>query len=324
MTRALPTQAEAHQALKDYLARETAGPVPAFVTTFADALMRKFPGATIVYYGSAIGDQGTAAAVGNAVMDFYVLVADYRAAFAAPLLRLAARLLPPNVFYLEVPHGDVMLRAKYAVVSLPHFERLNSAQTFHSYFWARFAQAVRIVAAPDRAARQRAEESLARATETFCTTAACLVPDRFGPRDLWLAGLAASYSSELRAEGTDRAAAVLDRAPGRCEAITAWALRAAGREVDVTDDGRLTTRQTPAARRSALRGWHMRKLQGKLLSLARLAKATFTFDGGLDYILWKIERHSGVRVIPTDWQRRHPLVAAPILALKVYRRGGFR
>jgi hypothetical protein len=63
---------------------------------------------------------------------------------------------------------------------------------------------------------------------------------------------------------------------------------------------------------------------GKLLNLARLVKAAFTFQGGLDYVLWKVKRHSGVEIQVTDWQRRHPVLAAPSLAWKLYRRGAFR
>jgi len=53
-------------------------------------------------------------------------------------------------------------------------------------------------------------------------------------------------------------------------------------------------------------------------------KATFTFDGALDYVLWKVKRHSGVVLPVTDWQRRHPLLSAPVLAWKLYRLGAFR
>jgi hypothetical protein len=70
--------------------------------------------------------------------------------------------------------------------------------------------------------------------------------------------------------------------------------------------------------------WRFRRLVGKLLSILRLAKGVFTFDGGVDYILWKIERHSGVKATATPWQRRHPLLAAPGLAWRLYRRGAFR
>ena len=54
------------------------------------------------------------------------------------------------------------------------------------------------------------------------------------------------------------------------------------------------------------------------------AHAAFTFSGGQSYLLWKIERHSGVRVEPLAWERRHPLLSAPFLAWRVYRKGGFR
>jgi hypothetical protein len=55
----------------------------------------------------------------------------------------------------------------------------------------------------------------------------------------------------------------------------------------------------------------VRRRLGKPLNIARLLKAAFTFDGAMDYALWKVERHSGVRPEATAWQRRHPLLAAP-------------
>ena len=50
----------------------------------------------------------------------------------------------------------------------------------------------------------------------------------------------------------------------------------------------------------------MCRAQGKLLSVLRLLKASFTFDGGLSYLTWKIERQSGVRVEVTPFMRRFP------------------
>ena len=61
------------------------------------------------------------------------------------------------------------------------------------------------------------------------------------------------------------------------------------------------------------RAWALRRACGKALNALRLAKAAFTFEGGADYIAWKIERHSGVALELADWQRRHPLLAAPAL-----------
>ena len=71
-------------------------------------------------------------------------------------------------------------------------------------------------------------------------------------------------------------------------------------------------------------GWKIRAVQGKFLSLARLIKALFTFDGGLDYIAWKLERHSGVHIDIPEKVRRYPLIFVWGLFWDLYRRGIFR
>jgi hypothetical protein len=55
-----------------------------------------------------------------------------------------------------------------------------------------------------------------------------------------------------------------------------------------------------------------------------LLKATLTFEGGVDYILWKIERHSGVTVEIEPGLKRRPLLAMWVLSWRLYRKGGFR
>ena len=78
------------------------------------------------------------------------------------------------------------------------------------------------------------------------------------------------------------------------------------------------------SRAAAMENWQGRRLLGKTLNYLRLIKAAFTFDGAVDYVMWKVRRHSGVIVPVSDWQRRHPVLAAPGLAWKLYRRGAFR
>jgi len=83
--------------------------------------------------------------------------------------------------------------------------------------------------------------------------------------------------------------------------------------------------QIPASRRLISRvGWKIRTLQGKFLSLARLIKALFTFDGALDYVAWKLERHSGVHIEIPDRVRRYPLIFIWGMFWDLYRRGVFR
>ena len=60
-----------------------------------------------------------------------------------------------------------------------------------------------------------------------------------------------------------------------------------------------------------------------MLSVARLAKASATFAGGVDYIAWKINRHAGTDIQIKPWQRRWPLARGdqPAAAAPPVRRG---
>ena len=81
----------------------------------------------------------------------------------------------------------------------------------------------------------------------------------------------------------------------------------------------------PPVGEAAARGWWKRmRRKGKLLSVARLAKASATFAGGADYIVWKINRHSGAGIELKPWQRRHPLLAAVTLLPRLLKSGAVR
>jgi hypothetical protein len=77
-------------------------------------------------------------------------------------------------------------------------------------------------------------------------------------------------------------------------------------------------------RRAGQAQWRRWRRTGKTLNLLRLIKAVFTFEGAVDYALWKIERHSGVKPTISAWEKRHPLLAAPVLLWRFYREGAFR
>ena len=68
----------------------------------------------------------------------------------------------------------------------------------------------------------------------------------------------------------------------------------------------------------------LRRALGKLMSILRLLKALFTFSGGLDYIAWKLERHSGQQVVIPARVRRFPLLFIWGFCWQLYRRGIFK
>jgi hypothetical protein len=281
----------------------------------AEAIRQRFGDAAtaILFYGSCLRRPETQ--LGDSLLDFYVLVDDYRRAYPTALLAWANRLLPPNVFYCEMVHEGTVLRAKYAVISQSQFERGTSPAAPNVSLWARFCQPTRLVWSRDPAAAAAAAAACSQAVLTMLAVAgahpakpaATLHEDKI--LQLWTAGFQKTYRAELRPEGEDRAAQIVATEAARYRQITPLAMAV------------LAERTPPDLAAAA---WRRSQLLGKLFNIARLAKAAFTFEGGLDYALWKIARHSGITVEVTDWQRRHPLLSAPGLAWRLYRRGAFR
>jgi hypothetical protein len=112
-----------------------------------------------------------------------------------------------------------------------------------------------------------------------------------------------TYSAELRAERAGRSGSVVDAESDRYRRFTEVGLAAAAPQND---------------------SWARRRLEGKLLSVLRLAKASATFAGGPDYIAWKINRHAGTDIVLKPWQRRFPLLAALSLLPRLLRSGAVR
>ena len=311
--------------LRASIGTEAGQPVGEAAAALVAAIVRRHgrSAVAVLFYGSCLRRADPTAAE-DPVYDFYLLVDDYRQVYEGRLAALANAALPPNVFYLETPWRDLTLRAKYAIVSLPQFRRAVSSRAFHSYFWARFAQPVRLAHVRDDGVRAAVVAGLTDAVTTLATRTLGLSGDRFTSAEFWTHAFQATYAAELRAEGADRARLVYEADRERYDGLTETALRAAGFDVEAVADGHLSVRSAARASRTAGIAWWFRRFVGKLLSILRLAKGVFTFDGGVDYILWKIERHSGVKATATPWQRRHPLLAAPALAWRLYRRGAFR
>ena len=296
--------------LSSLVTAELAGPADPRAAAMAGALAARYPSAAraVLFYGSFLRE----ANLDGLMLDFYLIVSDYRAAYGKSWLARANRLIPPNVFPFE--HQGLI--AKYAVLSEADFARLNGRQADNVSVWARFAQPCRIHGPTEMT--DRLEIALATAIATFCKRAAGLLNETFSVRELWLAGLGASYKAELRAEDESRAGKLIDSYGGWTAQVTPPALAYAGLENTVDGDVIDLKENAP---NTAL-AWRLRAVQGAFLSVLRLLKGTQTFKGGIDYIAWKIKRHSGVDLEITDWERRHPMLGAPGAAIRYYKLRG--
>ena len=87
----------------------------------------------VLLYGSCLrsGD------LYDGLVDLYLIVDSYKDLYPGKLKTLANWLLPPNVFYIELPVNEHTVRAKYAVLSSRDL-RNGTRRWFHSYLWGRF------------------------------------------------------------------------------------------------------------------------------------------------------------------------------------------
>jgi len=277
----------------------------------------------ILFYGSCLrtGDDL------DGLVDLYLLVDNYRAAYTSRIQTFFNVLLPPNVYYLEREVEGQIVRTKYAVLSLADFKKGTSMRWFHSYLWGRFCQPTALLYARNDEVARLVQEGFAQSVLTFMRRVLPRVNADFTARQMWRRGLELSYRAELRAERPEKRAGLVDAAPDYYENITRIAMNALVFPVEsLNRTGGISYRaRIPAGARFLSRlTWGLRSIQGKLLSALRLLKAMATFEGGVDYILWKIERHSGVTVDIEPRLRRRPLLAMWVLAWRLYRKGGFR
>lgn len=257
----------------------------------------------------------------DTVLDFYVLLNDYR---VLPWWQtLLCCIVSPNVYQIRVCADGKETRAKCAVLSLDCFAGAVQ-HDFHSYFWARFAQPSAMVYCHDQATRRRVAVALGNAAHTFIRRALPVLPARLSTHDLWAGALQHTYRSELRVEKAGGTVALVDAEPAYYQTITALldipALQpAAGGEPD-----QWATDFSAVERRRGAWEWRLRRIVGKGLTVLRVATAATMFEAPLDYVLWKIERHTGMQANPNALQRRWPLLFAWPLLWGLYRRGAFR
>jgi hypothetical protein len=198
---------------------------------------------------------------------------------------------------------------------------------FHSYLWGRFCQPTALLFARNDEVAQQVFECLAQAVLTFVRRVLPRISTEFTARQLWGRGLTLSYGAELRSENPEKQAQLFDSAATYYEEITRLALEALSYPIQIKKSDVLPQYSVHIAKRKRRvnhLAWKLRAWQGKLLSVLRLLKATATFEGGVDYILWKIERHSGVTVQVEPRLKQHPFLAIWVLSWRVYRKGGFR
>ncbi|MBJ20548.1 MAG: hypothetical protein GY910_02205 [bacterium] len=279
----------------------------------------------VLFYGSCLRKE-----TDEGVLDFWVVVDDYRLAYAHPVHAWINPIAAPNVFFLEREFEHRPVRTKYGVISRSAFERGTSLAAWHPYVWARFAQPTRLLACRDDEARHFFEQAIGQAILTLVGRLVCHLPNRggllrFSLPAFWREAFRQTYDSERRpeTESTIRDHYLADEE--RYDAVAAAALHhltASGHFDAASEHPRSFSITISPGRLSGMRmRWRAMRAYSRLLGLTRLLKTAFTFGDWVPYVLWKLERHTGRKIDLSPRQRRHPLIFAwPIILPLLLRR----
>lgn len=307
--------------LKHLVKAELAEPVDRRVAAFASAIAAQYGDAAraVLFYGSCL----RTTELDGQMLDFYLIVSDYEAAYGKSWLVRANKLLPPNVFPAE--HDG--LAAKVAVLSTADFHKLNRPEASAVSVWARFAQPSRLVWCADERDEQAVIDAIEGAPVTLLNGALAHVDEVSPPvtlAQLWEKGFALTYGAELRAERKERSQSVIAFAPERYEKFGVAALERASIAATVKD-GAVHIAPGQNKQIAAEKGrWPRLRRNGKMLTLARLAKASGTYAGGIDYLAWKINRHAGTDYVIKPWQRKWPILGALVMLPRLVAGGAIK
>lgn len=277
-------------------------PLDPAVSAFAAMLAEEAGALAVLFYGSNLRTGSL-----DGVLDFYVLLPGAR-----------ERGIWPRVSYREWAHGGTPVRAKIAAMTLATFAAAARGETLDTTIWARFVQPSALAWSRDPAAREDVAAALAHAARTAASLAVAVGPKNGLEDDYWRALFRATYRAELRVEPPGREDQILAANRAHFDGLLPAALVEA--DIPFACDGhRIEPRPEPAWRKRMVRWWNRRKRLGKPLNVARLARATTTFDGAARYAAWKVQRHTGIAVEVTPFAERHPILAAPVMLWRLRR-----
>ncbi len=289
------------------------------VQLFAKHIADSYPNSAraVLFYGSCLRSKE----LEGQMLDFYLIVSSYEEAYEKGWMIKANKMLPPNVFPFQYEN----LMAKVAILSEADFRKLNRFEASAVSVWARFSQPSRLVWYADNAACEHVISSISCAAPTLLNAALAHTERESVPiNDLWQTGYQLTYGAELRAERSERPTSVLDFDPERYETFGKAALYHTRIANSINGDRVSIAEEQDYRIDMERKRWPGLRRRGKLLTLARLAKASMTYAGGIDYLAWKINRHAGTQIKIRNWQRKWPVLGSIALLPKLLAKGAVK
>jgi len=270
----------------------------------------------LVFFGS----RRTGAAGANvwSAYDVFVVVPSYRLFYdamrrtglsgkGARFLSLISRWLPPTQYSIRLE--DLPVHLKAAVIRTDTFHRETSPRRRDHFCAGRLFQPSRVLFARDESIRAALVDDLVSAHAETWGWSRPWLPAVFDAGDYGRNALVVSMSWEIRPEPPGRAEALWEaqkqeQTPVFAALLSALATRGELVPGDTAGQWRLARRMDDM---ETFR-WETYFRRSIVRSTARWLKHILSFEGWLDYILRKANRHGGEPMELSDRERRWPLI----------------
>ena len=283
----------------------------------AGALAASFGGdcTAVIHYGSHAQQSG---ARPESAYDFFVIVGDYEAAYAALAEsrglsrspRTAARLnriLAPNVLAITFPELAPPALAKCAILSQADLAAAVSPTAPDHFTQGRLFQHVQLAWVRDPEARAATLAALAACRARTIEWGLPFLPDTFDAAGYIRALLARSFAAEIRPEADDRVDTLTGAQRTSLAPVYDQLLQRLEQIKIVRKEGDVYRRAMTTDDRERRR-WERYFRRSKRRATLRWGKYVLLYDDWLEYVVRKVERRSGVAVELTPRERRWPLI----------------
>lgn len=268
-----------------------------------------------LHYGSRAQGRATRP---DSAFDFFIIVGSYRQAYRAFAARpqtqghgtlafILSWILPPNAISVRMRDALGEHEAKCLVFSKRHFRRECSRRARDHFVQGRISQRVLLAWSRDADCAEEAWDAVRQARERTYQWVRVFLPPRFDVAVYCRTMLEVSLTYEIRMEGKGYAetlyAAQRDVLRGIYGPVLA---RLEQRGVLTRDEGFYRqVRVAGVVTRLRVRTYFR---FSTLRATLRLLKHPFLYDDWLDYLVQKIDRSTGVKVVLTDRERKWPLI----------------
>ena len=269
----------------------------------------------ILHYGSRAQGRGVRQ---DSAFDFFIVVDDYRSVYRSlaatlgthyrPRLAVAlAWVLPPNVVSVRHRTSADDHEAKCVIISTRHLYRECSVHARDQFVRGRLSQHVVLAWARDPASAEIVEQCVREARYSTFDWLRVFLPSCFDIDQYCRTMLTVSLAHEIRLEARDHANTLFSAQRGMLRALYGPVLERLTATGVLSCDGTHYVQRRPPGTATRLRVRARLRLS-KWRTTLRLLKHPFLYDGWLDYLLRKIDRSTGEKIVLTELERRRPLV----------------